>query len=576
MEEETKKIITKYVLQNAVKFNGNANSGAIISKVIGEEPELKDKAKELMKEINNIVKEINSLNLEEQRKRLEKIAPELLEEKEAVEKQLPELSVIKGQEVIMRFEPSPSGPLHIGHAYVLGLNALYCRKYNGKLILRISDTNQGNIAEESYELIPEDARWLTDDGIAEVVIQSNNMDDYYEHALMLMEKHHAYVCQCSQEDFKTYSLEKEECPCRKNSVEQNIKKWHAMFDESKVKEGEAVVRLKTDMKHPNPAMRDFPLLRINDDEHPRHGKKYRVWPLMNFSVAVDDHTEGITHILRAKDHADNAKRQRYIFEYLDWSIPETLFVGRINFKGLEISCSKTRKLIEDGTYSGWDDIRLPFLLPLRKRGYRPEAFLDYAEEVGVTLNDKSVEGYEFFKHINSLNKKIIEEKADRYFFVEYPVEIEIENCPEIKAELDLHPDLRRGGRVFQTKGKFLITKHDFENIPHDEIIRLIDLLNFKKIKFKEKGREKEKFVFVSEEYEDYKKTKQKGRIIHWLPADEKHLIDVKVIMDDKTERIGKAEPLVDKLKEGDIVQFERFGFCRLENEKENIFWFGHK
>ena len=128
------------------------------------------------------------------------------------------------------------------------------------------------------------------------------------------------------------------------------------------------------MQHNNPAMRDFPLFRINNDEHPKTGKEFRVWPLMNFSVAIDDMDLGITHALRGKDHADNAKKQAFIHKALGVPTPEAVSVGRINFtEGVEVSCSKVKPKVESGFYNGWDDIRLPFMKALKRRGFQAEA-----------------------------------------------------------------------------------------------------------------------------------------------------------------------------------------------------------
>ena len=76
----------KFALQNAVKYEGKANPGAIIGKVLGEMPEYREKGKEIMKDINAVVKEVNSMSVDEQTKELKDIAPELLEKKETEKK----------------------------------------------------------------------------------------------------------------------------------------------------------------------------------------------------------------------------------------------------------------------------------------------------------------------------------------------------------------------------------------------------------------------------------------------------------------------------------------------------------
>jgi glutamyl-tRNA synthetase len=562
-----KETIRKYALQNAVKFDGKANAGAVIGKLLAEDPKLKSKIKDISKDIQDVIKEISKLSIEQQEAELKKSAPELLEKKKVEKKEgLPEFKNAKKGKVVMRFEPSPSGPMHLGHAYAISLNSEYCRKYQGQLILRIADTNPENIYKSAYELLPEDGKWVTKNNISKVMIQSDRLGYYYDYAEKLVDIGKAYVCTCDSDEFRTLIFEKKACPCRNLPKKEQALRFAKMFAEYKA--GEAVLRIKTDIEHPNPAMRDFPLMRINEHEHPRTGTKQRVWPLMNLAVFVDDVELGMTHIIRAKDHMDNAKRQEYLYKYFKKPIPETVFVGKINFEGMPMSCSKVRVLIEEGKYTGWDDIRLPFLLALKRRGYQPEAFINYTLDVGVSQNDKTVNKEEFFKALNHFNKEIIEAKANRYFFIPDPKEIIIEKAPKQEVKIDIHPDYpKKGKRTFKTSNKFYITKEDYNKIKQGELIRLMDCLNFVK-----KG---DKFVFDSKEYEKYK---EKGKmIIHWLPKQD-NLLNVELLMPDNIFKKGLAEHTIKKLKKGDIIQFERIGFVRLDQKEKDklVFWFGHR
>ena len=557
-----KLLVKRYVLENAIRYKGKASINAVMGKVLAENPKLKAKVREVKEIIERVVKEINLWPVEKQIKELKKIAPKPVKLHKGKKKGLPKLPKVEGK-VIMRFEPSPSGPLHVGHAYVLSLNSEYCKRYKGELILRIGDTNPENIYERAYEMIKEEAMWLTKNNIKRVIIQSDRLEIYYRYMERLIELGKGYVCLCKPDDYKRLILRQKACPCRGLEPEEQMKRWKKMFN--KYKQGEAVARIKTNLKHKNPAMRDFPVFRINRTKHPRH-PEYRVWPLMNMAVAVDDIELKITHVIRAKDHYDNAKRQEYIYRYLNKPIPVALFVGRINFVGMNVSCSKTRPLIENGTYKGWDDIRLPFLSALRRRGYQPEAFIKYAIEVGLSLTDKTVTKEEFFKTINAFNKEIIDAKANRYFFIENPVKIKIEGAPKQIVELDLHPDYRKGGRVFVTKDEFFVTKQDYESFEDGKLYRLMDCLNFVK--------QGSKFVFDSLDYGKYKAIGEK--IVHWLPKD-KNLVKVAVLMDDGKFRYGLGEERMDNIKEGEIVQLERFGFARLDSKADKlVFWFTHK
>jgi len=396
------KIARAYALKNAISYGGKGKTGNVISSLFNEGLKKED-VKKYSKEINEIVSEINSLSQEEQKKEFEKLKSKVSERE--TREGLSELPNAKKGKIVMRFAPSPSGPFHVGHAATACISFLYVQKYGGKFYIRIEDTNPENIDPKAYNLIKKDSDWLFDKK-AKIVIQSDNVEKYYKYVKKLLAKNSVYVCTCEAEKFREFISEKKACPCRGNGEKENKSRWEKMLDRNGYGEGEAVLRFKSDMKDKNPAMRDFPLARINLTKHPRQKNKYRVWPLMNLAVTVDDIEMKMTHIIRAKDHRDNAKRQEKIYEALDLRkrLPWVSFLGRIKFKDLDLSSSKMREEIEKGKYKGWSDSRLPTIQSLKKQGYKPSAFWKFAERVGLSENDKVIDKEEYFKLLKSFNR----------------------------------------------------------------------------------------------------------------------------------------------------------------------------
>ncbi len=399
----TSKKIRAYALKNSIHYNGKANPSAIISALFNEGLK-KEKVKDIMPEIQKVIKEISKLSLDKQKKEFEKLEKQISERE--VREGLPELPNVPKSGVIMRFAPSPSGPLHIGHIISNMTSSMYVKKYKGKFCVRIEDTNPESIDPKAYANIKKDCDWIFGN-VAEYIIQSDRMKIYYNYAEKLINKKSAYVCTCSQEKFKEFSNFKQDCPCRNNDLKENLYRWKKMLDKKGYAEGQAVLRFKSDMKNPNPAMRDFPLARINETKHPRQKNKYRVWPLMNLSVTVDDIEYKMTHIIRGKDHADNAKRQKMIYKVLglEKKFPWTFFMGRVKFTDLDLSKRKIAAKIKQGEYSGFDDIKLPTIAALKKRGYKQETFAKFAEQRGLTEVDKVISQKDFFELLDNIQKK---------------------------------------------------------------------------------------------------------------------------------------------------------------------------
>ena len=432
--DDLEKIVYKHALLNAAKHKGSANPGAVMGSVMSNEPELRSRAKEIGPIAGKIVAQVNALSADEQAAEMEKLGVEVQDKKpKAKQTGLQELPG-SHENVVLRFAPNPSGPLHIGHSRAAVPNAEYVKRYKGKLILRIEDTDPKRVFEPAYDMIPEDLEWL---GINpdEIVYQSDRFEIYYDYARQLIEKGAAYMCTCDGADFKQLKDNCQACPCRDRSVEENLELWDK-FDTMKA--GEAVLRVKTDINHKNPAIRDWVAMRLVDENHPRLGTKYRVYPMMNFSVAVDDHLMGMTHVLRGKDHLANSEKQKYLYDHMGWDLPEFIHYGRLKMEDIALSTSKAKEGIENGSYSGWDDPRLGTLRAVARRGIQAKTIYNLITEIGVKMADSAIS----WKKIYGLNRSFLEPIANRYFFCENPQIVSVEGYAGGKMEIErpLHAD----------------------------------------------------------------------------------------------------------------------------------------
>jgi glutamyl-tRNA synthetase len=537
-------VIRKYALQNAVQFEGKATVGSVLGKVMAENPELRPKAKEITILAKRVVDDINKMSQDDQRKALESESPELLvKESKVREMGLPDLKNVQG-EVRMRMAPNPSGPLHVGHSRMGILNDEYVKRYGGICYNRFEDTDPARIDPDGYRTIPEDFSWLGV-RIDKTIIQSDRFEIYYDIAKKLLEMGKAYVCTCKPDDWRDLKNRKLPCPHREQPLSEQLPRWNKMFDGS-YKPEEASLMVKTDLEHPNPAIRDFVGLRIDDTPHPRTGKKYRVYPLMNLAVAVDDHLLDLTHVLRGKDHLNNTYRQMYIYDYFGWKKPEYIHYGRVSIEDAQLSTSKMAKGIREGLYSGWDDPQLGTLRALKRRGLRPEALRRYWVETGI----KEVDIQFSWKTLYSFNRELIDAEANRYFFVIDPVKIKIEGAPKLLGRAPLHPEHpERGIRelVVGPDSEVYIEARDLSSEP--KRLRLKDLCNIERIG--------EGWRYAGN---DLAVLKEGVQIVHWVPADS---IAAEVLMTDGTTKVGLAEKGIVNAK-GKVVQLERFAYARVE------------
>ena len=405
MEEELTKKARAYALKNAIEHGGKAVEGAVISALFHEGMKKED-AGQAVGDIKKIVRNVNSLSADEQKKEHEQIEDLISHRKER--EGLQELPNVKGRPV-MRLAPYPSGALHLGNAKTYVLNALYAEKYNGRLILVMDDTigsEQKQLVKEAYKMIPEAFDWLGIKYEKPIIYKSDRLKIYYEYAEKLIKMGRAYVCSCNQETLRYNRARGIECGCRNYSVAKQLDRWKTMFS---AREGECTLRIKTDMKHPNPAFRDRVLFRISEREHPRVGNKYGVWPLLDFSWAIDDHLLGITHIIRGKDLMMESEMEKYIWDIFGWKHPELLHAGLVRIEGIgaKISKSKAQHEVKSGQFSGWDDPRTWSVQSLRKRGIQPEAIRQFVESIGLNQSDIAVP----VDILYALNRKIVHEKA---------------------------------------------------------------------------------------------------------------------------------------------------------------------
>ncbi len=549
---ETEQIIRKHALANAVQFNGKASMGAVIGKVIAEKPELKADMNALKQNVAKTISEVNALDLETQKTELEKTGWQKIEKGQRTG--LPPLSNAE-MGIVMRMAPNANGPPHIGHTRMAILNDEYAKMHGGKLFLRFDDTDPKNPnkmpMKEAYKWMKEGFKWL---GIKyeKVFRASSRLPVYYKYFEKLLGMGNAYICTCEQEDWsRMVRNERKECPCKSLSADENLKRWKNMLSH-KLKEGQAVGRIKTDMeKITDPAVIDWVAFRIIDNPvHPFVKPSKKVWPMMDFASAIDDHDFGITYIVRGKDLAVSEARQKILYEYTGWKYPPVAVYGKfMTTEDVVVAKSKISEGIKSGKFSGWDDPRLVTLMAFKKKGILPQAIRNYILSLGFSQSETTVD----LEILYSENRKLIDKTSNRYFFVAEPAEIELDKVPLKEVKAPLYPGGKKFRRIPVGK-KVFIEKGDFEANKGKEA----RLMHFCNIVLEKKAR------VIDSDLKDVPK-------LHWVPES---AIKAELVMPDGKTVSGLMEPAAAKIKPNRIVQFERIGFARCD--KKGLFYFAHK
>jgi glutamyl-tRNA synthetase len=547
--DDTRSVLLIAALLNAVKHKSVPAAGAVMGSILGTHPELRSKAAEIKGLLGSVLDEVSSLSVEEREEKLKTLAPDqyasLFEKKEKKKAGLPDLPKSEGG-VVMRFAPNPSGPLHLGHARAAFLNDEYIRRYGGKYILRIEDTDPKRVDPEAYDMVREDITWMGL-SISETIFQSDRFSKYYEVGKELIQKGHAYVCRCDNEKFKDLKMHKTACPCRSQSPEEAMDLFEQML-EGVFAEGEVGVRLKTDLNHPDPAMRDYPLFRVLTST-PHQRVDAIVYPLMNLSVAVDDHLLGMTHVIRGKDHIANTKRQEFIFNYMGWETPVYRHYGRMGIEGVVLSTSQMRAGIQSGEYSGWDDVRLGTLRAMARRGIQPQAVRNAVVEIGIGETDIQFS----WENLYAKNKDIIDSNADRFFFVPDPVHVLISGSEKVVAKAMRYPgDESRGYREIPYEGSIYLPRAELAS--GAAFLRLKDLFNVRVLYDGDTIRGE----YAGDDLQEARS--KKAPIIQWLPEKHANPCTLKTPDGDVS---GVCEPEAVAAKDR-IVQFERVGFARID------------
>ncbi len=551
--------IRKYALQNAVEYNGSGKSGSVLGRLLSEFPELRENAKDLIPMISRQVDEANMLannhGLDHVRGILEDTNPEALNrEKQKKRVGLPDLEVEDGKNVILRFAPNPNGPLSIGHSRGVVINSEFAKKYSGKVILRFDDTDTKvkPPLESAYSMIEEEFEWISGVKPDLVIRASSRMETYLEYAEEMISQGICYVCRCPASEFKELRDSNKACKCRRKNAEGSIQEWKLMLS-GDIDEGSAVVRVKTDLDLPNPALRDWPALRIQHNAHPIVGDRYKVWPLLDFQSAVEDHLQGVTHIVRGKDLMDSTRKQTLLYELLGWEYPETLYWGRVKLLGFGgFSTSSIRKSIEDGNFSGWDDPRLPTVSALRRRGFSPKALREFWIELGLSQKDISIP----MESIESKNSKIIDRSSERRSFIESPRELQLIGDGRTDSmgiiSIRRHPDIPDlGTREWDLgSGSIFISENDYS----EGLVRLKD--------FADVDIKGDTALIVSMEKTD------NLPIIHWVSS--KNSTEARMMIAHESE-IDYAHGVIENIdiSAGQCIQLERMGFATVEDISES-------
>ena len=385
-----------------------------------------------------------------------------------------DLSEGKVTTVKTRFPPEPNGCLHIGHAKSLCLNFGTARKYGGTCNLRFDDTNPLKEDEEFVNSIKRDIQWL---GFRwdNLYNASDYFDVMYECAEKLIKEGKAYVCDLSAEEIRlsrgSLTEPGKESPYRNRSPEENLDLFRRM-KAGEFADGEKVLRAKIDMASPNINMRDPVIYRVLHASHQNTGDKWCIYPMYDFAHPIEDAYEGITHSICTLEFEDHRPLYDWVTQNCGFPspLPQQIEFARLNITNTIMSKRFLKRLVEDGFVDGWDDPRMPTLCGMRRRGYPPQAIIDFCDRIGVAKANSEVE----YGYLNACVRDYLNQHAQRAMAVTSPIKVILTNlsAPE-ECEIENNPNKpEEGTRTITLTHELYIDGSDFSLAPPPKYHRL--------------------------------------------------------------------------------------------------------
>ncbi|SHN59993.1 glutamine--tRNA ligase/YqeY domain fusion protein [Desulfovibrio litoralis] len=500
-----------------------------------------------------------------------------------------------------RFPPEPNGYLHLGHAKSICLNFGVANEFNGLCNLRLDDTNPTKEEVEYVDSIRNDVKWLGFSWDDREFFASDYFEFFYEQAVRLIKMDKAYVDSLSADEIRAYRGTLKEpgknSPYRNRSIEENLDLFKRMRN-GEFEDGTHVLRAKIDMSSPNVVMRDPTLYRIRKVAHHRTGDKWCIYPMYDFAHCLSDSHEGVTHSLCTLEFENNRELYDWVLENLELFRSQQIEFARLNITRTVLSKRKLIQLVQEKHVNGWDDPRMPTLSGLRRRGCTPEALRNFCSRIGVSRADNMVE-YSMLEfcmreHLNAI--------APRLMAVLDPIKVVIENYPEGQVEwfdMPLDPeDESKGKRKVPFGRTLFIERDDFKeeapkkyhrlSVGKEVRLRYAYYIVCQSVVKNEQG----DIVELRCTYDPATKggwsedgRKVKGTL-HWVEAENAVKAEVRLydylfkvdnpsaeddfltcINQDSLKKIeAYIEPALNQREIGDIVQFERLGYFRKDED----------
>ena len=378
-----------------------------------------------------------------------------------------------------RFPPEPNGYLHIGHAKSICLNLGLAYIYDGQCNLRFDDTNPEKESEEYVRAIEEDVRWLGFQWADTPRYASDYFDKLFEYAVGLIKDGKAYVDDLTAEEIREYRGTLTEpgknSPYRERSIEENLDLFMRMKS-GEFPDGSKTLRLKIDMASGNINLRDPVIYRIRRVHHHNTGDKWCIYPMYDYTHAISDAIEGITHSLCTLEF--EAHRPLYDWVLDNIPAPSAVRPHQYEFSRLELLYSITSKrklnqLVTEGHVSGWDDPRMPTISGMRRRGYTPEGLRLFAKRVGISKSENTVD----MSVLEGAVREELEESAPRMIAVLNPLKVELVNYDAAVSQnrsAPYHPNHpEMGERELPLSKTIYIEADDFSEDPPKGWQRLV-------------------------------------------------------------------------------------------------------